>query len=562
MDHALIMDAEDGDAVDVARHQAEQSSSEQEDNMLSGSGDQPATVTASSLAPELLSRIFYAVADKEGLFTLKWVRLMLVCRYFREVGIAHCELWSHISIPMHRPLPRQIAQASYATRIERARGFPLSVSIKYGMEAEYLIGNRDSPLWGVVVGNMKQLSIERDRARYLGSANWDSQTSLHCFLDRLSEEKHPLLQDIILRPDRTEQAYAFEVSRLLSVSAVRTLHLALIPHTVSANHSFLTNLTLSLPRSDDIMVDLLDFLRLCPALRSLRIFELQGLYRDIDLLGLSDKVTLPTLRSFHYHGNLPVANALLTMVTLPRADDLSLKLRSIDPEGGLEKLASNLKAYFLCSPSATAGAQTLDAYEHRFFVTAFRDGQDVTTMSIVAGDQHLDPELDLEDVYFTLLPALLAAVPLACVDTRFSRIFGPANLSLDTLNVSVLSRSTLPRSTGRAVVILPPNDDVWLTLDVLYTLLSVPDVRTCITGICVDLSRLKNGGFDSEYVQGIFTRVCEHLQDAEEAGKTVGAVEVLHSAASRDDDGLIPLAMIRSLVADGVVVDGVFHLAT
>lgn len=101
-----------------------------------------------------------------------------------------------------------------------------------------------------------------------------------------------------------------------------------------------------------------------------------------------------------------------------------------------------------------------------------------------------------------------------------------------------------------------------MSLDVLRMLLSVSDVRTQITSICVDLAILDGKDFNADYVEQTFTRVTKHLEDAKAVGKPLDVIEVLHATVLEGKEGLIPLSKMRSLVVEGVIMDGAVHVAT
>ncbi|VDB90059.1 unnamed protein product [Peniophora sp. CBMAI 1063] len=517
-----------------------------------------------ALAPELLSRIFKAVADEEhALYDLGWVRLMLVCRYFREVGVAHCELWSYHAIPnpAARTLPPQSALGFYMARVERAKGWPLSVRLQYDRKTAELLQSPGSPFWDALTGNLKALSVElpRTRARVIGGTNWDSQSAVHAFLDRFAVVKHSGLQDLHLQATKNAQAYDHEVSRILSGSTMRTLSLGLIPRKVAMDLPFLTDLTLSLPSLDDIVVALSDLLKLCPALVTLRVIEVNGFYRHTrDLPYPPLKIALPNLRSISYHGDVTVLNALLDCCTLSSSEHLSLNLVGMEPATGPTQLASNLRTYFLSSPPAIAGDWTLYTYANRFYISSRRDGVQADVAVIVAGDQHVNPELDLDDMAGILLPVILSAAPLACIDTRFKSVHRRVSRFIDEQP----TMPSIPFAIDNAVLVIEPGNPAHLVLDILRALLLASDVRTRVTGICIDLARLRGKEFDAEYVSETFDSLCAYLRELKAVRKALANVEVLHADVLEGQDGILRLDTMLGLVTSAVIVDGVAHLAT
>ncbi|KZV75174.1 hypothetical protein PENSPDRAFT_647453 [Peniophora sp. CONT] len=494
------------------------------------------TVPICRLAPELLSRIFTEYAEEEGAhWNLKWTYLMLVCRRFREVGLAHIELWSYISMPLHLPSPD--ACASYETRIGRAKGWPLSIRLHYNTDLAYFLEHRETFFWQPA--NLKELIINRDRRNSRGS-------HFEGFLSRLVAAEYPKLQSLTLNAATMKSSYSHLIHRLLSFSVtpvLQTLSLGFVPAEVWTDLPSLTHFDLSSPLPDrDIILNLLSLLQRCPQLQALRITELQRHFRDIDLPCPSDQVLLPKLESIIHFGDLPLANALFKSITVPRAKSLMMILTSMDSVAGIKQLAANIKRYLLDSPKAAAGAHVLEVDRHTFTAYSHRDCREMT-MSIGIGT--LPPEIDLERLFYTLVPAFLYAAPIACIDMRYRSVEDD-----DT--------PTLSFSTDKCVVLIQPAENVWWMLDILRSLLPSLDARTHIASICVDLSMFEKHG--PELARRTFSRVTEYLKEAKMAGKGLEVVEVIHTVQSKEELGLVPLDELRRLVEVGVIVDGTMHV--
>src|SRR5262245_42723760 len=77
------------------------------------------------LCPDLLGQIFFELVDADwrGLRQVKitWVRIMLVCRFWRDVGLNFPKLWSYVSCGHH---PDWVSLT-----LERSKSYPLVVDV-------------------------------------------------------------------------------------------------------------------------------------------------------------------------------------------------------------------------------------------------------------------------------------------------------------------------------------------------------------------------------------------------------------------------------------------------
>ena len=93
------------------------------------------------LYPEILSEIFYAYAeDYDELFSLRWTRLLLVCRRWHDIALNTQSLWSFMNIGCAVPIGElshpdiHALDSTDIRRIEtqraRAWSFPLTLKMR------------------------------------------------------------------------------------------------------------------------------------------------------------------------------------------------------------------------------------------------------------------------------------------------------------------------------------------------------------------------------------------------------------------------------------------------
>ncbi|VDB86847.1 unnamed protein product [Peniophora sp. CBMAI 1063] len=492
------------------------------------------TSSACRLPPEILSHIFTLDAEKhKSLWSLKWTRLMLVCRRFREIGLQHCELWSYITLRITSDSDHD----GLLVRRARAKGDPLTIKVHYDQAMADYLDVMGGSFWDS--GALKWLSI-----------SFASQApSPKEFMRDLTAHVYPEMECLFLHNlDRSQATNCEEIiSSFLTVATapkLRSLGLPFVPMGMAIDLPSLRSFSMSTVSLDEhVITNLAAFLQRCPRTRTLSFNQLDTSWNGANLNAVPSRVALPEFEHLHHFGGLRFANALLESLTLPRANSILLLLNSVESPQEIKRLADNVKVYLHDSEEARVAAHALRVHRGSFSTyppPGF--GDKLPTMSLMTGGM-FGSESGQRTVSI-MLPAFLIAGNLAEVDVRFR-----GDRDYEDPPMGVPSNLGTP---GRAILLVRAEESAQWTLDVLQKLLRV-ETRTRITGICVDLLMWED--HDRKDIRKVIKRLCEFVYSAKDAGKAIEVVEFICGDAPDNVLRLIPSKTLEKLVTLKVQTD-------
>lgn len=270
------------------------------------------------LPDEILSMIFFEYGARVEAWPLgQWRRLMLVCRRWREVGLAHATLWSFVTSDSYF-LRR--TSLSLEQRLQRSAGTTLTCKFDLLGRSHYRAADLDVVLngHGHRIGSL-DLSGDPDDLQAALEETGDLpmlvELKIRCFLDNLE-------------PQWTAPAQFMQ----LNLTHIQRLHLRGLEFSCYHVLSNLTQLHLQNDKGQDATTlpsfqDIIGIVARSPHLVKL---ELQSYWRENEeasnSLMVGNTITLPYLERIDVHGGRLYLTALLKTLHFPTTTIMSLNV--------------------------------------------------------------------------------------------------------------------------------------------------------------------------------------------------------------------------------------------